>query len=539
MDRLKWVAWFFALAAVALLSATASAQAVKYDVLPVDPAIDADLVKYQRAASGYASARDVSGLPASQVAAIQRYYQVYVPAKITQPDATHMINDVMGHAMSAMQRAVRSQTPGAINVMRWLYIGLKPVAMGNYQPAARVSAIHFIAQLAQPPAVRGGAPRPYPFVLKDLKALYLDESNSDGVRMAALKGLDRFVKLTPSNQIDAATKQELTTEMTQLLQSAPPAGRDPLAHAFVQRYSVNILTNLSTDASLAKELVSISTNADNPNLIALYSAAAIAKLPGKMAEGDVKTNEVLMQWSKRVLAAYEKELKRLEALDKKKLASPQPAPPESFVGKTPDPSETTTARPSYGGGMEGMEDEMYGMEGTGYEMDMDMDEMDMGMDGMMMGNMMGMGTTEKPQPPEIVASRKSLNYALQQVLLGVTGNGEIAEDVETMEVKGGLMAATPADSLAGVKEWLQSVSDVTTQLNDGTIATRVAYVKALQEQVTILTALSEGRAVTEKLVDEFDPLSRDFGALPAAQPADGTPADAPAEADAGLDALLN
>ena len=82
---------------------------------------------------------------------------------------------------------------------------------------------------------------------------------------------------------------------------------------------------------------------------------------------------------------------------------------------------------------------------------------------------------------------------------------------------------------------MQSVSDVVTELNDGTISTRLAYVKSLEEQVLVWTALSEGRPVTEKLVEEFDPLSRDFGVMPAAQPA----AEEAKEAAPELDSLLN
>lgn len=536
---LRTVALFFALAIAGLLAVNASAQAVKYDVLPVPANIDAALSTYQRAASGYATARDISGLPANQVAGIQNYFQVYVPAKITQLDTAYQINEIMGHVTTTMQRAVRSQTPGAINVMRWLYGGLKPVAMGNYQPAARINAIHFIARLAKPPATRGGLPRPYGFVLTDMKKIYLEQSNSDGVRAAALQGLDRFVRYTPPNQIDAQSKQQLITEMTQLLQAEAPPGRDPLAHAFLQRYAVNILTNLSTDASLGKQLVSISTNEANPNLIALYSAAAIAKLPGKMAEGDVKTQEVLMQWAKRVLKSYESELTRLEDLDKKRIAKRQPPRPDSFVGQK-NPQSTETAMPQMG--MDGMMEE----EGYGMEQDMDMGmEMGMEMGSMMMGGGMGMrstGGTEKPQPVEIVASRKTLNYALQQVLLGVTGVGKVAEDVETIQPTAGLMAATPADAMEETKEWLQSINDIAGQLNDRSLITRRDYVKSLEGQIVILAALSQGKPVTEKMIEEIDPFNRTFGDDdPTAPPAAGAPpaAEAMPAADDGLDALLN
>ncbi|QDV44706.1 hypothetical protein Enr13x_45740 [Stieleria neptunia] len=546
---IRALALFVALAAAAMVAATASGQAVKYDVLDVEPLIDDNLATVQREARAYATTRDLSGFSQTKLAVVQRYFQQYVPAKITQPDATHQINDVMGHVRAVMDSAVRSQTPGAGSVMRWLYAGLKPVALGNYQPAARINAIQFIAGLSRPPAQRGGVPKPYSFVLTDLKTIYDDVNNPDGVRAAALKGIERYVRYSPSNDPTLqGVKDSLTQSMVQLLESDPPTGRDELAHAFLQRYAVSILTQMSTDATYGKQFVSISTNEDKPNLIALHSAAAIARLPGKMPEGEVETQEVLKQWSKRVLAAYQDELARLAKLEKS-TGTPtirQPAAPETFLKETKDPNEKTPLAP----GMRG--ESMMGMDEM-YDMDMEMDmgtgmEMEMDMEGMMEMSMMGMGMrtmAAKPQPAEIVASRKKLNYILQQVLLGVTGEGKVVEDVESIQATGGLMASTPADALDATKQWLTSLFDVTNQLNDTTLDTRRKYVTALQEQVATLEALAEGKAVQQRAAidapvfrfgNPLDPVGE------AEAPADGEPAPAapPAAAvPADMDALLN
>lgn len=548
-SSMRWLTLFLALGCLTILAATASGQGAKYDVLDVEKAIDDNLKLVQREARSYGTARDVSSIAPNRVATVQRYFQQYVPAKITQPDSLHMINDLMGQAQSTLQSGTRSQTPGSRNVMRWLYIGLKPVAMGNYQPAARINAIQFIASLAAAPDQRGGPPKPYKFVLSDMKQIYDDASNPDAVRAAALQGLERYVRYTVPNNPDLqAAKAELVTSMTELLESEAPVGRDKLAHAFLQRYAVNILTNLSTDASLAKQLVSISTNEANPDLIALHSAAAIARLPGKMAEGDVETKEVLKQWSKRVLDAYQSELTRLAKLDKLTTSGvTQPAPPESFLQETKEPSKTVATGRSAMGGMTDsyMEDDLY--DGMDQEMDM-MDEMMGGMGGMsgMMGGGMTPMMSDKPQPPEIVASRKKLNYVLQQVLTGLTGAGKTVEDVESLNVTGGLMASTPAESLEETKQWLQSVFDLTAQLNDKTLSTRKSYVAALQSQVEALTALSKGESATVKAIPNESPFDfgNPLGGLGEQDPADpDAPADdaaAPAaDAVPGLDALLN
>ncbi|MCA9140776.1 MAG: hypothetical protein KDB00_28585 [Planctomycetales bacterium] len=553
--RMRVLMLFLTLGCIAILAATASGQGVKYDVLEVEKAIDDNMKLVQREARTYATSRDISTIAPNRAATVQRYFQQYVPAKITQPDSMYLINDLMGHARSTLQSAVRSQTPGARNVMRWLYAGLKPVAVGNYHPAARINAIQFIANLSAPPTQRGGLPVPYPFVLTDMKEIYDNPSNPDAVRAAALQGLERYVRYTsPTDPRLQAAKADLTQAMTQLLESEAPAGRDKLAHAFLQRYAVNILTNLSTDASLAKQLVNISTNEANPDLIALHSAAAIAQLPGKMAEGDVETKEVLKQWSKRVLDAYQSELDRLAKLEK---AGPtmttQPAPPESYLKETKDPNEKVAGRTMMGAGMAdmySMDDDMY----DGMDQEMDMMEMMQGMGAM--SGMSGGGMTmavEAPQPPEVVASRRKLNYALQQVVIGVTGKGKTVEDVDSIQATSGLLASTPADSLDATKQWLKSVFELTTQLNDKTLSTRRNYITALESQVEALTALSKGESATVKALTFEDPLGLEnpLGGLfgnPAAEPAADAAAEGaaegeapakPAEAVPGLDALLN
>ena len=539
---------FVTLALSVLLAVSASGQQPKYDVLPVEPAIDKNLDAVQREARAYSQARDVSGMPANRVAVVERYFRQYVPAKITQLDTTYQINEIMSHAVGSMRAAVRMQTPAASNLMRWLYAGLKPVAMGNYLPAARINAIHFIAHLDKS-SQRGSIPQPYPFILKDLRQIYDDANNPDGVRAAALQGIERFVRYTPTNQIPAADRQSLTQEMTNLLQSDPPKGRDDLAHAFLQRYAVSILSNLSTDASLGKQFVSVSTKQTNPDLIALHSAAAVGVLPGKMAEGEVQTKDVLKQWAQRVLAAYRGEIERLEAMENTTRTSRfQPPPPESFVRETKDPDEKPTPR-MMGGMMDDMmmedsmmEDSM--MDDMMMDDSMMMDDMMMGMDGMMGGMMPGM-TLEKPQPAEIVASRKKLNCALQQVLLGVTGTATKVENVDSMQPKAGLIAATPADSLDSVKSWVQSVNDLTTNLNDKSIGTRREFIKMLSEQLESLESLASGKKATVKMYEPpvFDdfvapPAGGGDEAAPAAPGQPGQPAPAPA-ADGGLEALMS
>ncbi len=534
--RKTWLALltgFLMLALTLLLSVVASGQRVKYDVLPVDERIDKILDTVQREARTYSQARDLASVSDKTKRIAETYFSRYLPAKITQLDSTHQINGLMEHATGSMQSALRMQSPAAGDLMRWLYAGLKPVAMGNYLPAARINAIHFISHLDRP-AQRGGVPQPYPFVLKDMRQIYDGANNPDGVRAAALQGIERFVRYTPTNQIPAADREALTQAMTDLLQSDPPGGRDPLAHAFLQRYAVSILSNLSTDASIGKQFVSVSTKDTNPDLIALHSAAAVGTLPGKMQQGDVETREVLKQWAKRILKAYQNEIARLEAMEKQTSTSRfQPPSPESFVRETKDPNER--AVPRMGGMEEGMmmEDDMMMMEDDMMMMEDDM----MGGGDMMFGGMMPGMSVEKAQPAEIVASRKKLNFVLQQVLMGVTGTPKKLADVESIEPTAGLIAATPADRFDSVKSWVQSVNDLTTNLNDTSIGNQREFVKMLSEQLESLESLASGKKATVKMyeVPVFDDFTAPADTEPDAENAARRPA---AGGDGGLDALM-
>jgi hypothetical protein len=89
-----------------------------------------------------------------------------------------------------------------------------------------------------------------------------------------LQGLLRHVELGAVT--DPQHKTGIAGLMLKLAESQPPAGRSPEAHAFLQRYAVRILNNLanpSVTPKTAETLVSLSTTAEQPNLIAAFAAS--------------------------------------------------------------------------------------------------------------------------------------------------------------------------------------------------------------------------------------------------------------------------
>ncbi len=270
--------------------------------------------------------------------------------------------------------------------------------------------------------------------------------------------------------------------MKDLLQAPSAPGRSPAAHAYLQRYAVDILSvlaNPNASADTTNTLVAISTKTENPNLIAAYAASKMSVLqPNKQKVN--QPSQVLKVWAGRAADAVDAELKRIADLDKPKPVSQQPTMPRD---------EKAAAN----GGMAGMSgmsgSEMSGMSGYSEPSGMSgMSGYDEGMMSGMMGMGMGMGMVPqaKPQPPEVLASRRRINYVLQQFLMGATGKPDV---VENPKPAGLLTTVTDADK-ASVDQWIKTVGEVVGKVNDETLDDRKKFVEALTEQAKLLRELS-------------------------------------------------
>ncbi|CAN0458100.1 unnamed protein product, partial [Hapterophycus canaliculatus] len=243
--------------------------------------------------------------------------------------------------------------------------------------------IHALSRInARPLDIANGRPPvPLSYSFPIMMELYKNEKEIDGVRAAALHGMHRYANLA-FPVMTPAQKKELVDEMTKLLASAPPESRDPSAHAYLQRFAVDILNLFRppNDPALGTQLISISTNDTAPDLIALYSASQLGKLKPQGLQAQAKDPApIVKKWSVRAFQSVESELARIAALDHPKPAQQQPPNPKDFLQK----STTKKAAPRRApGGMGGMDMDM------GMDMGMDDSMMDMGME---MGMDMGMG----------------------------------------------------------------------------------------------------------------------------------------------------
>ncbi len=128
--------------------------------------------------------------------------------------------------------------------------------------------------------------------------LYRAETSPDGVRAAALQGISRHVAL---GAVPQQYRQGVAGMMLQLATSDAPTGRSPEAHAYLQRYAIDILSvlaNPNVADQTTQTLVSLSTAEEKPSLIAAYAAAKIGQLqPGKAKIQE--PSKVLKSWAAR------------------------------------------------------------------------------------------------------------------------------------------------------------------------------------------------------------------------------------------------
>ncbi|EMI17331.1 putative secreted protein [Rhodopirellula maiorica SM1] len=521
----RLVALFLAIlvAAMGYFSVQVQAQEAKYDTIPMIDAFkkESTVKRMERAAGSFASHRgDINAFADFRVA--QVYFTRYIPAKMTQPDALQEVSESVQEMMSYLGRAQRGGAPAGTKVLEWVYIAMKPIAEGNYSPMARINATLVLGRLdmAQADLLNQKPPVPLPYSLPILIKLYEDENNVEGIRAAALHGIRRYVTYG-FERLKDEERTKLTQLMTQLLDAPVPPNRSEKAHAFLQRYAVDILDYARTSASpdLAKKLVSISTDHKRPNMIATYSAARAGKM--RELKGQVASpSDVLESWSARVWLALQDELKRLKSLERPRAASIQPSTPDSHLRITDKPTKPSSGRMGMGMGefddMEGPGSGMMaggGMEadmgmGMGSEMGMDSDfgmESDMGMGMDMMGGEFGMGMPMAPvaipQKPEVTASRKRLLHIIQQLHIGASGTPSLG----IPKTPAGLLASVEAKDKVIVEKWLADMQLVVEALNDQNKSDETLFMEGLVEQIEILkemagpTALEIERAKAKEL----------------------------------------
>lgn len=468
----------------------------------------------------------------------KRYYQQYQFGKLMDASYVAQYGEITQSILQDLDRSLKTGSPSARALIGWIIAGSRAIATNNFHPVARVNAALMLAQTDDQPAVLPAKPPvPAAAALPILVQLYTGAGSPDGVRAAALQGILRHVQLGAVT--DPRFRSGIAKLALDLVESDPPAGRSPAAHAFLQRYAVDLLTLLAdpnSSAKTAETFVSLSTQAAKPNLIAAYAASKIGRLqPGKAKVNNA--SQVLASWAARAAETVDQEIARIARLDPPVAVRDQPAMPTSpTAGGSASGMGMGMAMgmpggdmmmggeydPSMIGGMEAMDGMMPGSDMMGGDMYGGM----LGMPGMMGG-----GVPVVPQPLEVVTARRSINHVFQQLQVGVTGQ----QTVGPPKQPGGLMAAADPSEKDALNEWVTTFSEVATAINDKTLVDRKKFVEMLTEQSKVLKELAGIEVLDEPAnpteLDVANPLGGDalgseLGAAPATVP--GVDSTAPA-----------
>jgi hypothetical protein len=436
-----------------------------------------------------AAVRFLRNDPAANEMFAKAYFSRYLPGILTDPQHSASIktvladlNKMLAGAASSRSEAVQAKTN------QYVFGSLKPIAERNYSPQARAVAISVLARLDSKPLDMQAklAPVPYQPTLTIFWNIIKEGQPADGVFAAALAAFHRHMMV--SEGLPPQVMQAVRTRMNELLESEPPQDRSPEVHAYLQRYAIDVLDHLTQqkDPQLGSKLISIATDEKSLDLIAFHSAAKLGNL-ADLLKGKVENPELIMtSWSKRLLRTLESELARINAYDKPIPDRDQPRDPKDFL--TVKQTETKKPTPMSRGPMEGMggrgmeESMMEGMRG-GAMGGPSMEDMQGMMEGMGPGMMGQFAVPEaKPQPAEVIAARKKINFALEYMNLGAVGSRALGLPKPAR----GIYAALPEDARAPVDKWITLSQAVSSALNDKSLDDRTKFREGLTAQIIYL-----------------------------------------------------
>ncbi|QDV67127.1 hypothetical protein Poly24_08180 [Rosistilla carotiformis] len=346
----------------------------------------------------------------------------------------------------------------------------KAIAQGNYYPGARINAVLMIGELndREPNSLEKKAPIPMQAALPLLLEIAQDPKYNDGLKVAAIQGIQRHAMLN-SDRWKPELQDQVADLMISIADATAPKDRNLEAHGWVQMLAINTLVSLKNPRrvdQVAKLVLELPTKEDSSQLALVYAARATPKIQIPK-EFKPQADAVLKRWASQMLSTISREAKRIEDLEK-------PRPKASMAGM--------------GMGMEmGMEMGMGGAEAYP----------DMGME---MGMGMGMGMpgpgAAKPQPIEIILARRMINDVIESFHLGLTGT---RAQTDTASVTTGLVAnLSDEKEKADAIRLVAIVDEVKAGVNDTMLSKNLEYAEKLRELETKLQAYVNPGAVDAK-----------------------------------------
>ncbi|WP_153556784.1 hypothetical protein [Roseimaritima sediminicola] len=489
--------------AAIVISSQLWGQGAQFEVIDIAPEMEAPAAVKAMDRARKEAPRRREAAPGSwpQWSAFSAYYNRYLFPKMTQPDQLTELPKMNQEILKDLRVAQSSgSTQAAKAILDWSVANARKLAQGNYHPAVRVNATLLLGQLDEQASI---PPVPAQQAFLPLVSLYRNKSVPDGVRAAALIGLHRWTQFgLPKLNANTRYRDGLVQIMLDLAKEPVPDNRTAEGHAYLQRYALDALRVLYTDAK-SKEItdvfVDLSTSPDASPIISLYAAANIAKLGGS-AKVESPT-DVAKAWAVNASNVFASEHARLLAMTPPKAAASQSGPVQPQTR-------------GYGtGGAPGSAGMEYGM-GAGYGGEMMSDESAYGAAGMMDSGMDGYGSDEagygmdgmgpggygmgpggygmggmapvNPQPPEVTASRRRLIHALECIKYGLTGS----RNVEEASTPAGLQTQFPEDQTLAATQLKDTLLEVLDEVNNTEYDTREKFAEMLISQADNLKTLS-------------------------------------------------
>jgi len=204
-----------------------------------------------------------------------------------------------------------------------------PAGERSFHPATRINAMLTIGELgANPPASFSDVPLPLPDALPILLNHLRDPEQIDGVRVAALVGINRHADLGGIDTPQA--RQAIVNAMVALINSSRPADRSADGHAWMRSQAADVLGKLGIAAAgVPQGLTAMVADAALPISVRCVPAEALGKLNYTGAAG-LNPSQIVTTLGRLAEAAIAREL-----VEKTEVEEPPDAAPDAAPGATP------------------------------------------------------------------------------------------------------------------------------------------------------------------------------------------------------------
>ncbi len=268
-----------------LPSSAVLAQPPYLDPLPIDPNLQEKTKGNRDAAT--AKSRIISGVStfdAQAQADLRTYFEGYLFKSMTHPEKYGDIQDDVRKSTLNDLRNCATRSKELHDFLAGLVLTqMKPLVEQNHHPIVRVNAMLFIGELnAEERGTTSPAPTPLPAALPYLREQLKNPNQIDGVRVAALVGIQRHIEANwiLEKRLADDVISGLTQDMVDLISAAPPAGRSPEAHAWLQGRAVDVLGGLCgwLPSEPAFQTLSTMLKAENPISLRCRAAYAVSRV---------------------------------------------------------------------------------------------------------------------------------------------------------------------------------------------------------------------------------------------------------------------